>query len=426
VPSALSGNGPGALVHRWRSPPVLAVAAVVMAAGFGQFGAVAALADVAEAFGEVTEAREPTIAEQAGLSGTQLGLGLAIIRLASLGSLPLAGLADRVGRRVGLIALCTTGLVLVSATATAPGYWWFVALFALSRPLLTGADAVGVVAAAEQTDDSDRAWAVALVAAAFGVGAGAVAIVRGVAGDLIGFRVLFALAVIPAVLVVVVGRWVTEPERFRVAEARQDRPLPVLGAIGRRHRGRLVPLVAVVFAVSAVTGPANSFLFVYAEGILGLSPAVTAGLVAGAGVSGLIGLLIGRWGADHLGRRPTGAVGLVGVAAAGIVTYSGGSPALVAGYLLAVTAGSVFAPAVGALQAELFPTLVRSSVAGWLVVFGVLGAITGLLAFGAIADAGDRFGLAAAAVFVPAAALAAVFLALPETRGLDLEGNETP
>jgi hypothetical protein len=60
------------------------------------------------------------------------------------------------------------------------------------------------------------------------------------------------------------------------------------------------------------------------------------------------------------------------------------------------------------------------------VVFGVLGAITGLLAFGAIADAGDRFGLAAAAVFVPAAALAAVFLALPETRGLDLEGNETP
>jgi len=54
-----------------------------------------------------------TFADQAGLSGTQLGIGLAVIRLASLGALPLAGAADRLGRRRVLLLTCalagTTG-----------------------------------------------------------------------------------------------------------------------------------------------------------------------------------------------------------------------------------------------------------------------------------------------------------------------------
>ena len=40
-----------------------------------------------------------SIADKVGLSGTSLGVGLAIIRLASLASLPLIGIADRFGRR---------------------------------------------------------------------------------------------------------------------------------------------------------------------------------------------------------------------------------------------------------------------------------------------------------------------------------------
>ncbi|HVL02832.1 MAG TPA: hypothetical protein VM386_00190, partial [Acidimicrobiales bacterium] len=83
-------------LYTWLQAPVVSVAVVSIASGFGQFGAVAALADVADAFGEATSGA--TVAEQAGLSGTVLGVGLAVIRLASLGAMPLAALADRRGR----------------------------------------------------------------------------------------------------------------------------------------------------------------------------------------------------------------------------------------------------------------------------------------------------------------------------------------
>lgn len=316
------------------------------------------------------------------------------------------------------------GLVLTMGAAASPSYWWFVAIFALSRPFLTATDALGAVAAAEQTASVDRSKAVALIAAAFGIGAGLIAVVRGVGADVLGFRGVFLLAGIPLVLLLVVRRWLEEPDRYQSVSDAPDRPVPVLGAVARRHRARLVVVVVVTFAVSLVTGPANSYLFVYGENVLDLSPGVTSAMVVAAGPVGLLGLLLGRWGADALGRRGTAALALAGVAAAFTVTYSGSTPALIAGYLLAVTAGSTFAPAIGSLVAELFPTDVRATVTGWTVMGGVLGAVAGLMAFGALSDAFDGFGPAAIVIAAPAALIGAVVFAVPETKGRELEELE--
>jgi MFS family permease len=92
-----------------------------------------------------------------------------------------------------------------------------------------------------------------------------------------------------------------------------------------------------------------------------------------------------------------------------------------AGYATGVLAGSVFAPAAGALANELFPTSVRASVAGWQVAASVLGAVVGLLAFGAVADVGSRFGLAALIVFLPALPAAGLLCLVPETKGREPE-----
>ena len=73
---------------------------------------------------------------------TVIGVGLAIIRLAALGSLPLAALADRVGRRRVMLGCTALGLAATALAALSPGYWWFVALFALGRPLLAGTNAI--------------------------------------------------------------------------------------------------------------------------------------------------------------------------------------------------------------------------------------------------------------------------------------------
>jgi MFS family permease len=405
-------------LHGWRSSAVLSIALVMAAAGFGQFGATAALGDVATSFGETRG--DATLAEQAGLSGTVLGVGLAVIRLASLGALPLAGMADRVGRRATLLCFCAVGLFLTAAAALSPTYWWFVVAFAVGRPFFTATDTVGEVTAAEQTASVDRAKALALVAASYGVGSGLVAIVLG-AVPALGFRGVFALALLPLALVVVVGRRVSETDRYRVTRTRRDKPLPVLGAVQGRFRSRLAVLAMIGFAVSVITGPANSFLFVYAENVLGLPGSATAGMLIGAGAAGLVGLFAGRWAADRLGRRPTAAFALVAIAAGGMLTYSGSVPAVVVGYIVAVGIGSTFAPAFASLHNELFPTEVRAAAAGWMVAAGVLGAAVGLLAFGSVADVGERFSLAAVAVFGPAALASALFALLPETAGRELE-----
>jgi MFS family permease len=421
-------------LYTWLQAPVVSVAAVSIAAGFGQFGAVAALADVAEAFGEAGGGA--SVAEQAGLSGTVLGVGLAVIRLASLGALPLAGLADRRGRTRVLIACAAVGLALVVVGAFSPGFWWFVAAFGLSRPFLSATNAVAQVVAGEHTASADRARAVALVAAGYGLGAALVAVVRGLVPANFGFRGTFALAAVPLVLLPLLTRWMVEPDRYqqRMGPLASEALPPLVAArearagladFGPTARTRLVAMLVIAFAAAFVTGPANSFIYVYAEGILDVSAAVTAALYLAAVPVGLGGLLLGRWGADRWGRRPTAATALAGVGLAAVLTYAGGLPTTVAGALLTVFTGYAFAPTVASLANELFPTEIRGRVAGWLVATGVIGAVAGLLVFGAMADRLGSFAAAAVVVAVPAVLATLAFLRLPETKGMEL-GEAAP
>ena len=52
---------------------------------------------------------------------------------------------------------------------------------------------------------------------------------------------------------------------------------------------------------------------------------------------------------------------------------------------------------------------------------GVIGAVVGLVAFGAVADVDNRFATAAAVTFLPTVLAAALFWLLPETRGREPE-----
>ncbi len=412
--------GPPLHLHRWSDRTVVAIAVLALASGFGQFSVVAALGDVSTQLGHVVSGA--TIADKVGLSATSLGVGLAVIRLASLGSLPLVGIADRLGRRPVILIVTVLGLALTVLAAASPGYWWFVVIFALGRPLLSATNALAEVMAAEETGASDRAAAIALIAAGYGVGAGISAIVHSLAAGALGFRGIFALAIVPLAVVVLIRRWVEEPSRFKVAQAASEHPTPVLGAVGPRYRARLSILCLIAFAISVITGPANSFVFLYAQDVVHQKGYVTALMVVAAGVAGLGGLVAGRWLSDHIGRRPTGSLAMVAVALTPTLAYSGSSSALVVGYVLGVLSGALFAPALGALLTELFPTSVRASVTGWSLAAGVIGAVVGLVFFGAVANVGNRFAVAAELTFLPAGAIAAVlFWLVPETKGREPE-----
>ena len=142
-----------------------------------------------------------------------------------------------------------------------------------------------------------------------------------------------------------------------------------------------------------------------------------------AALFGIVGLLAGRRVADVRGRKPAVGIGISAVALAALVLYAGGKTLVVVGYLLGILATGFLAPGGTALTNELFPTAVRASVAGWGIVASVLGAVLGLLVFGAVADSSGSFEVAALVTFIPT--LPALFLLarLPESLGSSLEGT---
>jgi MFS family permease len=398
----------------WRQPAVLGVAALAAAAGFAQFAVTASLADIAAAFGD--DQGGTGLAAEVGLSGTTIGLGLALIRLASVGSLPVAGLADRLGRRRVLLRCAALGLVITAAAALAPGFWWLVAVLALARPLLAAVSAVAGVVAAEETTAKDRAAAVAVIGAAYAAGTGLVAVVRAVAEDVLGFRGVLALALIPLVLLPLLARAVRESPLY--AAPSQPRRL---GRVGAARQRRLVVVCALHVALGLVLGPVYTYLFVFGESVVGATPGAMAALVVAAGPTGLAGLLVGRWAADRSGRRRTAALTMAGAAVAAVLTYSGGFGLLAAGYLGTIFLGGAYTPAAGTLDAELFPTSERATAAGWVSAAQIIGQVLGLVGFGVLADLLGGFGPAALALWLPVPLVAGLYALLPETLGQELD-----
>jgi len=391
--------------------------AIAVAAGFGQFGAVASLDDVAHHFGSASLAH--TVSGVVGLSGSTLGIGLAILRISSLLALPLAARADQHGRRRVLMWAVVVGLFITSLASAAPNYWFFVACFACARPLLTVSTTLVQVLMAELSSARRRVYRLSLVAAGTGVGAGMSAVLHGLVRGPNSFRWLFALAGIPALLVIPAVRRL--PDTYSPASVHR------VGFIERDAIRPLLIVGAISFSMGMISGPANGFAFVYGEGLLKISPHLVAAVVTLSAVTGVGGLLISRRLADRFGRRSTVACGVTATALTSVVAYSGGRQAFILGYLVGVFAAGLFAPAASALVNESFRHHQRATASGWVIVAGVAGAVAGLALFGYVTDAvhvseaSASLRYAALSTFLPALPLISLLVFLPETMGRSLD-----
>lgn len=404
----------------WLRPTILGTAFLAVLSGAAQFGVTAVLGDVAVAFGEATDTE---VAETVGMSASTLGVGLALIRLAGAGSLWGASLADRVGRRRMLIGSVGIGLVLTLLAAVMPGYWSFVAVIALARPALSTTNALSVVVAAEESRSSGRTWAIAFVGAAYALGSGLISVLRG-AIDGLGFRAVLAIAAVPVVLVPWLARSIEEPPAGREATHAVEPRRLRLGGVPRDIAPVVVIIGVLAAAISLITGPAFTYLFVYGENVLGASAGYMAVLVLLAGVVGMIGLLVGRAAADRIGRRATAAFATALVCGSGIVAYSGSLTAFSAGYLMAIASSAAFGPAKGALVNEVVPGRYRGTTNGWAAAAGVVGAVVGLALFGVVSDAVGSFRTAARILWLPVLPVLLLYSKLPETLGTTIEGED--
>ncbi|HZJ48297.1 MAG TPA: MFS transporter, partial [Acidimicrobiia bacterium] len=142
-------------------------------------------------------------------------------------------------------------------------------------------------------------------------------------------------------------------------------------------------------------------------------------LIAASGL-GAFGLLIGGRMADQTGRRPTAAIALALGLAGGLGFYFLDSGWFLALAIFIATLGAtMLTPALGALRAELFPTRVRATSAGWVTNAAILGSIGGFLLGSVLID---RIGLPLTVASLSVGLVFAILLVLrlPETKGMDL------
>ncbi|MCC8536292.1 MFS transporter [Xanthomonas axonopodis pv. poinsettiicola] len=352
------------------------------------------------------------------LSGKLLG-GLFSAGLVGMavGSLVLAPLADRIGRRA-LTLICLAILTVgMGASALAGNAWQLGALRAFTGIGIGGMLACVAVTAAEYSTARWRSTATVLQATGYPVGAtvgGAIAalllqhwswpsvFVLGALGSLV--CVPLVLAFLPESLEFLMARRPPNAHaRFNAVLARMRMPaaphlpMPSVQAAGQGYAALFVGAVRRQSLLIALAFFLLMFSFYF---VLSWTPKllVTAGLSAAQGVTGGVLLNLGgiaggtlfSWLAlrARLSRLTAGALILVAVA---MLAFGLSSAVLSWAFVTALLTGAALTAAMGGLYAVapvVFPAAVRSTGMGWAIGVGRFGAILSPLCAGALLDAG--------------------------------------
>ncbi|MGA1345250.1 MAG: MFS transporter [Ilumatobacteraceae bacterium] len=352
-------------------------------------------------------------ADDFGVGNREIGIAGAMVRLGILITIPLAVLADRIGRRRVIVGLAWSAPLVSSLGALAPTFPLLVATQTIGRPLGLGLDFLIAVVAAEEMPRNSRAHAVGVLAMASGLGAG-IAVMALPLTDLAagGWRLVYLLGVIWLVVAVDLTRRLPETQRFATAHREHVR-------IDRR---RFALLAAIAVGVNLFVAPASFFQNRYLDEVRGLSGSWIAAFTLGTSTPAAIGLIVGGQLADRGGRRRLIGVALPAATALILLSFTVGGPVMWLAAFAGGVAGGMSYPALAVYRAELFPTGNRSRAAGLLTVAALLGGVIGLLVAGWMLDGGRSYGAVLGMLAMGQLLAVAIVLGfLPETAHRELE-----
>lgn len=340
------------------------------------------------------------------------------------------GLFGRVGDRLGrsralVLTILTyalfTGLSFFATT------WWHLLIFRFLAALGIGGEwAVGAALLSETWPRHWRPWLAAVLQTAVNIGT----VLASLAVYLLAaypHRTVFLVGVLPALLVLWVRRAVPEPKEWHVAHAQAGAEAPGLVDLFRGEVRRVTVLT--LFVCSFLLTAHWAFMFWFAQHLRGL-PELTDWpesrrneLVSLAMTLVMLASIVGNFLAAALARR---------------LGYRKAIAGLALGYFLGVLAaygvprGHVsllcWVPVIGACQGvfalftmylpPLFPTLLRTTGAGFCYNAGRVAAAAGIVVFGLFAQVGDyRLALCCAGFLILPAAAVALYLPEPPAEG---------
>lgn len=360
------------------------------------------------------------ISEGLGVSIGAFGVGVAIIRLGSLGGIPFLRLADRLGRRTLLIVSLAAFTVLTGLTALAWSLAAFVVLQTLARVFLATEHNLASLVIAEEVRPDRRGAALSLMGWIATVGPGAVAVLLLLVPlTPLDWRIFYVFALLPLAIVAWLRRRLTETKAFRVAAAEERIQPSLRPEIPPAYRPDFRRICLFVSAFGLVQTPFFLFGADLAQDEYGWKGEFSA-IVLGSGLATIVGFYVGGRLSDRLGRRVALAAGLLLTAAGALLVFTEVRLLFVPGWFCAVGAYACLQAVVLAYLAELFPTELRATLTAIAISAQVVSGSIGLALVAGVAAVLDDTSvpmLVLAALLVPCVGL---LRRLPETAGRDV------
>ena len=366
----------------------------------------------------------PVIAVDLHLSSTQAGSLVTWTLIGAVaGGVIFGVLSDYFGRVRMLTWTILIFAVFTGLCALAQGYTDLLVYRTLAGIGLGGEFGIGMTLVAEAWPASQRARASSDVGLGWQLGVLAAALLTPLLLPVIGWRGMFALGLLPAVVSFFVRRRVEEPALFneRVARGMRKLPFKLLVTDGRTTRASIG--VAILCSVQNF-GYYGLMIWLpsYLSKTFGYS-LTQSGLWTSATILGMAaGIWLFGMAADRFGRKPTflfyqaGAVVMVFVYA----HLSTPMALLIGGAAMGVFVNGMIG-GYGALISELYPTDARATAQNVLFNFGRAVGGFGPVVVGALAA---RYSFAAAIALLASIYLLDIFATLfliPERRGAQLE-----
>lgn len=375
----------------------------------------------------------PSLIATLGISRPEAGyLATASLIGAAFGGWGAGLLADRIGRVkvMKFTILWVAGFTFLAAFADSFNHLLVVRL--LQGLGYGGEAAVGGVLISEVVRPALRGRVAASVQSGYAVGyaisVGLLPIISSFFPEALGWRVLFGIGLVPAVLVVFIRRLVPESRIYTAAQRASIKPPTVWAIFAGPH---LRHTVAAVLMATGIFGGAYvmiTWLPTYLRTVLHLSVTGSSGYLAMSILGSLVGPLMYGWLSDRIGRRYAFMAFLLlqsGNVAIYLLAPIDGGTTIALSFFLGAFQGAL---ASGMLPtfAELYPTAIRASGQGFCLGGGrgfgsVVPATVGILAV--------TYPLGTAMGGCALAAYALAFLAallLPETSGADLDRVTQP
>ncbi|WP_118180362.1 MFS transporter [Paraburkholderia phosphatilytica] len=368
----------------------------------------------------------PTLLVTWGIGKGQAGLiGGATLAAGALGGLLAGVLSDRIGRVRALQVTVLWFSLFTFLCAFAQNFDQLLALKTLQGLGFGGEWTAGSVLLSETINAKHRGKAMGIVQSAWGFGWGGAVLLYLAVFSFVSpqwaWRVLFAIGVVPALLVLYLRRNIAEPEREPAARKLDERgSFAILAGIFDRSVLRTT-IVGGLIGLGAHGGyhAITTWLPTYLKTERHLSVLGTGGYLAVVIVAFIVGCFVSAWLQDRIGRRWN--VILFAICCAVTVNVYVFLPVSNLTMLLLSFPLGLFSAGIpatlGALFNELYPQGVRGTGVGFCYNFGrVVSAVFPVLVghMGSSMPLGSALGIDAGAAY---GLVVVAALLLPETRG---------